>query len=74
MVIIREKVKRKKFTGCLHSLYCPPLLSDKIAKTPSASARRDNGDKIAAYRPKSFTFNQSVATNTRFRREKSVLR
>jgi len=51
------------------------LVSDKITGTGLLRRKSgEGGDKLDAYRPKSFTFNQSVATNTRFRRENSVLK
>ena len=57
---------------CLKS---PDVVSvtDQITDT-IPSVGHHNGKMVGAYRPKSFTFNQSVATSTRFRIEKSVLK
>lgn len=48
-------------------------VTDKITDA-IPSVGHVNEKMMGTYRPKSFTFNQSVPTSTRFRKEKSVLK
>lgn len=55
-------------------LESPDVVSVTDHVTDTSSVGHDSEKRVRAYRPKSFTFNQSVPTSTRFRREKSVLK
>jgi hypothetical protein len=48
-------------------------VTDQITDTVP-SVGHDSEKIVGTYRPKSFTFNQSVPTSTRLRKEKSVLK